>query len=51
MMAETDRAFVDLASYANKLLIVRGTKFAFPGMRKLRGVRITRTRASVSAKA
>ena len=31
MQAETDRAVVELASYANKLLIVRGTKFAFPG--------------------
>jgi hypothetical protein len=31
MQAETDRAFVDLASYASKLLLVKGTKFAFPG--------------------
>ncbi|HKP56702.1 MAG TPA: DUF1552 domain-containing protein [Polyangiales bacterium] len=31
MQAETDRAVVELASYANKLLLVRGTKFAFPG--------------------
>jgi hypothetical protein len=31
MQAETDRAVVELASHASKLLIVRGTKFAFPG--------------------
>ncbi len=31
MMAETDRAVVELASHAGKLLIVKGTKFAFPG--------------------
>jgi hypothetical protein len=31
MQADSDRAVVELASYANKLLLVRGTKFAFPG--------------------
>jgi hypothetical protein len=29
MMAESDRAVKELASYANKLLMVKGTKFAF----------------------
>ena len=29
MQGETDRAVTELASYANKLLLVRGTKFAF----------------------
>jgi len=31
MMAESDRAVSELASYAGKLLLVRGTRFAFPG--------------------
>jgi hypothetical protein len=31
LQAETDRAVTELAMYANKLLMVRGTKFAFPG--------------------
>lgn len=29
--ADTDRAVSELASYADKLLLVRGTRFAFPG--------------------
>ena len=29
--AETDRAVSELAAYADKLLLVRGTRFAFPG--------------------
>jgi hypothetical protein len=31
LKAETDRALIELADYANKLLVVKGTKFAFPG--------------------
>jgi Protein of unknown function (DUF1552) len=31
MTADSDRAVTELASYANKLLLVSGTKFAFPG--------------------
>jgi hypothetical protein len=31
MMAETDRATSELAAHASKLLLVKGTKFAFPG--------------------
>jgi len=31
LMGESDKALIELASYANKLLLVKGTKFAFPG--------------------
>ncbi|HUR58402.1 MAG TPA: DUF1552 domain-containing protein, partial [Opitutaceae bacterium] len=31
LQGETDRAVKELASYAGKLLMVRGTRFAFPG--------------------
>lgn len=31
MQADSDRAVVELAGYADKLLLVRGTRFAFPG--------------------
>ncbi|MET0386975.1 MAG: DUF1552 domain-containing protein [Polyangiales bacterium] len=31
MKAEPNRALVELADYADKLLLVRGTRFAFPG--------------------
>jgi Protein of unknown function (DUF1552) len=31
MQSETDRGVVELASYADKLLLVKGTRFAFPG--------------------
>jgi hypothetical protein len=31
MAADSDRAVTELASYADKLLLVRGTRFAFPG--------------------
>ena len=31
MQAESDRAIKELANYADKLLLVRGTRFAFPG--------------------
>jgi hypothetical protein len=31
LQAETDRTLIELAGYASKLLVVRGTRFAFPG--------------------